>query len=144
MAKDEEAAELAEWCLGVRQYFSKLGSNPIVPEIEDAIAKALKSRNLRQLKSIKRDLAEWGRGLNPEQRRAMEESIRARLGDRWRDEGAQDQDTIRQILERGAIRNEDEYRLLSERMAEIVDDDAKQSEIEQIDLLLTRFGTSSR
>jgi hypothetical protein len=143
MAKDEEAAELARWCLGVTQYFSKLGSNPIVPEIEEAIAKALKTRNLRNLKSIKRDLAEWGRGLNPEQRNGLEESIRAHVGDRWRDESALAQDAVRQILERGAIRNEDEYQLLSQRMDEIVGDDSNQSEIEKIDLLLTQFGTST-
>jgi hypothetical protein len=84
MAKDDTAAELAQWCLAVTRYFSTLGANPIVSEIEEAIAKALEARNLRHLRSIKRDLAEWGRGLNPEQQKGMEKSIRAHAGDRPR------------------------------------------------------------
>ena len=145
MAKDEdrarEATELAQWCTGVTNYLRRLGSDPILDEMDGAIARALKAQSVGQLKAMRRELAEWARTLTPAQQKEMDESIRARVGGEPSGKPEPLDAAVGKILKRGSIRTESEYRLLGEWMDRMSDDDSRRAEIEQIDVLLTQFGT---
>ena len=138
--REEEAVALARWCLCVTGCLGELGVHAI-PEMENAIRKALATRSVTPLRSVKRDLTEWVRGLTPKQRLGIEEALRAQVGAEFSDEETTDRETVKQVLERGKIQNQVEYRLLSQWIDRLIDDESKKEEVAKIDALLTQFGT---
>ena len=134
-----EAARLARWCLSVTDYLATLGNDPSIGEFADIVNIALEAGSVTQLKSIKRDLSEWARGLTPEQQRGLNLALQSQTGASLADEDSVDQGLVDKILSRGAIRTENEYRLVSEWMGRL-EDAVEPAKIAAIEALLTRYG----
>ena len=137
--REAEAARLARWCLSMTDYLATLGNDPSIGEFAGIVDVALKAGSVTQLKSIKRDLTEWARGLTPEQQRGLNLALQSQTGASLADEDSVDQGLVDKILSRGAIRTENEYRLVSEWMGRL-EDAVEPAKIAAIDALLTRYG----
>ena len=112
---------------------------PLFGEMEEAIERAFERRDLRGLRMVARDLAEWASDLSPEQQEQLDEQLRAQLGRGLRDVRQDTQKEIARILRRGQIDTADECRLLIARADEIYADKSKAGELEQINRLLVAF-----
>ena len=138
--REAEATALGRWCLCVTGCIGQMG-DPTIPEFEEVVSRSLAARSVTQLRSLKRDLTEWVRGLTPQQQLRVEEALRAQVGAEFSDEETADRETVKQVLDRGKIQNQVEYRLLSQWIDRLIDDESKKEEVAKIDALLTQFGT---
>lgn len=139
-----EVAELGRWCSLVVRYLSTLGNEILLGEVEKAVANAIKSGNLRGLKTLKRDFLEWARGLTPAQQRGLDAALNAAGLPTLASENKSEEATVLRIIARGKIKNDDEYRLLSSWMDVLLDDGSKRDEAAKLDAMLTSYGTRSR
>jgi hypothetical protein len=138
--REAEAARLARWCLSVTDYLATLGNDPSVGDFAELVNAALKSGSVAQLKSIKRDLTEWARGLTPEQQRGLNRALQSQTGASLAHEDSVDQALVNEVLARGEIRTDNEYRIMNEWMDRLggASDPGKMA---TIDALLTRYGS---
>ncbi|HEY3256327.1 MAG TPA: hypothetical protein VGJ91_20350 [Polyangiaceae bacterium] len=138
--REAEAARLARWCLSVTDYLATLDNDPSIGDFADIVNIALKAGSVAQLKSIKRDLTEWVRGLTLEQQRGLNHTLQSQIGASLGDEDSVDQALVDEVLARGEIRTESEYRLVNEWMGRL-GDASEPAKIAAIDALLARYGT---
>jgi len=137
--RDAEAAELARWCLAVTAYLATLSDDPAIDDFSNLVKAALQASSVTRLKSLKRDLTEWGRGLSAEQQRGLDAALRAQTGASFSEAERTDDGLVDKILARGQIRTDDEYRLVSEWL-DRTSDSCEPTKIAAVDVLLTRYG----
>ena len=139
--RDRELVALIGWCTIVKKQFLRMSSNdPLIVEFATVVDAAVQARKVGQLRSLKRDLMEWIRTLNAQQQKEIDEALQTELGRGLGDETRAEEKKVEEILRRGSIQSEDEYRLLSAWLELIQGDASKQAELEKIDALLTEFG----
>jgi len=135
-----EATELRDWCLAILGFFGELEpSSPFLAQYLQAIEAGFEGRDLRGLRIVAKDFAEWARDLPADQQSKLEQLLVPRFGRGLRSEAQKDQRERQRILKRGSIESEDEFRLLSSRADEIYADKSKAGELEQINHLLVAF-----
>jgi hypothetical protein len=145
--KEEKQAELValgRWCTAVLANFSRVGTSPFVSGMQGIVAKAIEKKSVTQLRTIKRDLSEWIRGLSPAQRTAVLEDVDQAGGKEGEEgEGGEEGEevVVRRAIERGWIESEDEYRTLSTWLEFTQEDDKRADDLLLVDALLTKFGT---
>lgn len=137
--RDAEVAELGRWCKAVLQYFSQLGVNPTITELERVVSKAIERKSVTQLRSLRRDLSEWARGLSP----AQQAALRAHTDGLEEVAEVDDEETVvREAIARGRIESEEEYETLRTWLEFAQEDASRAPDVELVDALLTRFGTN--
>jgi hypothetical protein len=137
--RDAEIAALGRWCQAVLQYFSQLGVNRTVAEFERVVSSAIERKSVTQLRSLRRNLSEWARGLSPAQQAAL------RTHTEGLEEAATevDEETIvRTAIARGRIESEEEYETLRTWLEFSQEDESRADDVQLVDALLTRFGTN--
>jgi len=107
--------------------------------MEEVIHQAFERRDLRGLRMVARDVAEWATDLSPEQQQQLDALLVSRFGRGLKDQRKDVEREIARILRRGQIETEGEYRLLMARVDEIYADESKAEELEQINRLLLAF-----
>jgi hypothetical protein len=131
---------LREWCLAIYEFASSVVWPSARFDLEiDAIERAFQAADSRGLEAVARDLEEWARGFKAEHRERLDAFLRSRFGRGLKEATLGTERQINRILKRGVIENQDEYRLLSQRAAEIGTEASKRNELARIDRLLSAF-----
>lgn len=136
----DEIARLRGWCETTLEFI--VGGTPedeLKAQFADTIARTASANDVKGLRRLKKDFLEWARGLSSEQQRALDEVLRQRFGEGLSEGATSEAKAVRQILKRGSIRTEEEYRAVSRYVDEFQHDDSKQSELEKADRLLAEF-----
>jgi hypothetical protein len=139
--KGDIAADLGAvtgWCRTVVRFLGEGGhlSKPMQAQLEAVIANCEQKRDLRGMRHVQRDLRQMIRLVGKPERARLDSILSALQGptsDVERD--------IAQILTRGTVETEDEYRLLMDRVNEIFQDPAREGELAAINkaLLKSKF-----
>lgn len=136
----EELAQLRDWSVAIVRFIAGVSEPaPLFNQMEEAISQAFERRDLRGLRMVSRDVAEWATDLSPQHQQQLDELLTSELGRGLTDERKDTQKEIVRILKRGQIDNEDECRLLMARADEIYADGARRTELEEINKLLAVF-----
>jgi hypothetical protein len=139
-SRPEELLQLRDWCTAIVRYIASLSApEPLFVGMEEAIDRAFERRDLRGLRMVARDLAEWASDLSPEHQEQLDGQLLAQLGRGLRDARQDAQNEVSRILRRGQIDTADECRLLMSRADEIYADDSKRAELERINALLAAY-----
>ena len=138
----EDIETLAEWSRTIAEYLTSNApphSAAAHMDLGEIIARARQKRDLRGMRTIAKDLAEWARFLPPALANQLDGLLRAKFGKGLREARQADLKRVQKILSKGKIANGDEYRLLASRADEIHADASRRAELEQInDLLAAR------
>lgn len=139
-SRPEELLQLRDWCTAIVRFMASVSDSALLfGEMEEAIERAFERRDLRGLRMVARDLAEWAGDLSPERQEQLDEQLLAQLGRGLRNARQDAQNEISRILRRGQIDTADECRLLMSRADEIYADDSKRAELERINALLVAY-----
>jgi hypothetical protein len=136
--KENEVIALGRWCSAVLEGFSQLGSNPTISAMQSVVSAATERKSVTQLKSIKRDLLEWLRGLSPAQQAAV--LARAEENDQLAEED--EEIVVKRAISRGRIETDEEYETLRVWLDFAQDDEDRAHDVELVDALLTKFSTN--
>lgn len=140
MSSIEEMSQLRDWSVAIARF---IGSIPeaasLSRQMEEVIHQAFERRDLRGLRMVARDVAEWATDLSPEQQQQLDALLVSRFGRGLKDQRKDVEREIARILRRGQIETEGEYRLLMARVDEIYADESKAEELEQINRLVLAF-----
>jgi hypothetical protein len=137
--REAEIIELGNWCLAVLRARSQLGMGSSTSELESVVSRAIERKRLAELRTVKRDLSEWIRGLSP----AHQATIRANTEGLGGDAKRTDEEAVlRRVITRGKIASRDEYETLRTWFEFSQNDAARSQDLQVVDALLTRFGTT--
>ena len=138
--KAPEALEtLAEWSRTIAEYLTANAAPDSAAahmDLGEVIARTRQKRDLRGMRTIAKDLAEWARFLPPALANQLDGQLRTKFGKGLREARQADLKRVQKILSKGKIENDDEYRLLASRADEIHADASRRGELEQINVLL--------
>jgi hypothetical protein len=138
--RQQQLEHLKAWCLAIVRFLRELDTSPsLYSQLEEAIEAAFERGDLRGLKMVSRDLEEWAMGLPSASQRQLNNMLHARFGIELAVIARQRAREVARILKRGAIADEDEYRLLSTRADQIYADASKRDELDSIDRLMAAF-----
>jgi hypothetical protein len=112
--------------------------------LEKAVDAALGRSDLRGLKMVRRDLTEWVRGLSGGEVAKLDALLRAQFGEGLTDEAKAQRKEVQNIVRRGCIETDDEYRLLVSYLDEIYRDPSRKEEVEAINALLRDRDATSK
>lgn len=136
----KELTHINDWCLTIlnfmiAKYEEGLGPKMFIEVINDAYQK----QNLKGLRCIYNDTNEWAKGLPQTDLDELNKLLKNRFGVDLLKQIHRDLDKITEIIKKGNISNEDEYRLLLSRVDEIYDDKRKKNEVETLNKLLADY-----
>jgi len=138
--KSKELEYLRDWCLTILDFLiSKSGESPIFSQTKEVVTDTFKGKNLRGLRYCKKDINEWAKGLSPSNVSELNSLLDEKFSVNLEKEDDKSAKIIKQILQRGVINNEDEYRLLLTKVDAFCADDSKKDEVEALNKLLTDY-----
>ena len=118
----KELEYLKNRSLLIIDYIIDKDSNPIILQMRETIKIAFEKNDLKGLKEISRDMNAWAKSLSTEDTKELEKL----LAGRFREDLTGDQLTltiIQEIIKKGEIRNEEEYRIMHEYLQDISEKD---------------------
>jgi hypothetical protein len=135
-----ELNTLRDRCSLVLEFLNRRGElGDLARQIDEVIQQAHATHDLRGLRILQRDLDDWSRDLPSDDQVELETLLRVRLLVDPEQERAADIAKLRQIEERGQIRNEREYRLVQARAEELRASTAGAEEVQRLDVLLANY-----
>lgn len=145
--KAKELAFLTEWCAiflatafgeesGAPSEMSSALEDLVSSSLEDLVTQMLKKGDLRGMRSIAKELVGMAGALSEDKWHQLDESLRLKFGKGLREEADREAAKVNQILKRGKIRGEADYRLLHTRADQIFADESKKDELEKINDML--------
>jgi hypothetical protein len=149
-ASPDELKRMADWCRIVIRFKTadRPGRSPaeaaIDSEYEKVLDATLARSDLRGLKMLRRDLTEWARGLPHRYVAELDALLRAQFGEGLTEEAKAQRKEVQDIVRRGYIETNDEYRLLVSYMDEIYSDPSRQEEAKAINALLAARDLTSK
>lgn len=135
----KELDQLKEWCSTVIKFILENGpaGNTMLMQYEAVINSSYQKKDIRGLRMVAKDTKEWAKGLIESDKNKLNEILESKFGSGLN--GEVDKKNVTQILKKGKIITEDEYRLLLNRVEEIHTDPSKKEEVEMINLLLVEY-----
>lgn len=133
----QELEKLKRECDLILDFFEK--RSPLVHWARVGIEKAYQARDLISMRVTRRDHDGWIRDLPPQERKHLETLLAEQLGSAIVDTVGAERKRLQEILNRGRIRNEDEYRSVLERVEEIFTDSAAADEVHVLNEMLAEF-----
>lgn len=136
----KELSQTKEWCLAILNFMiSKNGETPGLKMFVEVIIDSYQKQNLKGLKYVNKDINEWARGLPLSDVDELNKLLWNRFGEDLSKQTNRNLVKIAQIIKKGKIANEDEYRLLLIRVDEIYKDESKQDELQTLNNLLADY-----
>lgn len=136
----KELSQIKEWCLAILNFMiSKNGETPGLKMFVEVITDSYQKQNLKGLKYVNKDINEWARGLPLSDVDELNKLLWNRFGEDLSKQTNRNLVKIAQIIKKGKIANEDEYRLLLIRVDEIYKDESKQDELQTLNNLLADY-----
>ncbi|MFC2187425.1 hypothetical protein ACFCT7_08915 [Fulvivirgaceae bacterium LMO-SS25] len=130
---------LKEWCSSVVKFIleqSPVGGDMLM-QYDIVINSSYQKQDIRGLRMVAKDVMEWAKGLSESDKSKLDEVLESKFGSGLN--GEIEKKNVAQILKRGKITTEDEYRLLLNRIEEIHTDPSKNEEVERVNLLLGEY-----
>ena len=140
--RDEELEHLRSWCLAIIQFMARLSPSNALRDAEDVVNSTFERRDLNGLRMMCRDMRQWTKGLSAVDRIKLEGALQSTCGVGLVETSNSEQDALSQILKRGRVDGEEEYRILSDRADDIHEDSSKRSELKRINSLLAAYERS--
>jgi hypothetical protein len=116
----------------------------ILKQFEESIEAAYARHDLRGLRMVFKDTAEWARGLSIGAQRELDELLRANFGSGLVEEELSISRQIEEVLKRRKIRTQTEYEMLSRRADQIRNHSVHRDELEIINNILVAFHRSAK
>ncbi|MFZ6664176.1 hypothetical protein [Peijinzhouia sedimentorum] len=135
----KELYYLKEWCSSVVKFIleqSPVGGDMLM-QYDIVINSSYQKQDIRGLRMVAKDVMEWAKGLSESDKSKLDEVLESKFGSGLN--GEIEKKNVAQILKRGKITTEDEYRLLLNRIEEIHTDPSKNEEVERVNLLLGEY-----
>jgi hypothetical protein len=131
---------IKEWCLAILNFMiSKNSNTPIITQTKDVILETYNGQNIKVLRYCKRDVNEWAKGMPQSDFVELNKLLQDKFGEDLIKNANRDLSKISQVIKKGKISSEDEYRLLLSRVDEIYNDKSKQDEVQTLNKLLVDF-----
>jgi ribosomal protein S6 len=103
------------------------------------IQKAVSAHDLVGLRELAKEINRWLKALPPQMQREFESQAPTELVGDVKTEREREIDRIRDFRRRGSLADEDEYRLVLDRVEEIYADPSHSGEVEELNRLLNTF-----
>ncbi len=138
--QQQELEHIKDWCITIIDFIIKKGGVPIVmTEIKRVVNNSYAKKNLRGLRTCSKDLNEWAKGFSDSDVSELNILLTEKCGENLTNETKKTSGKIKQIIKRGKINNENEYRTLLSKVDEIYDDNRKKNEVEALNKLLIEY-----
>lgn len=134
-----EATRLHDWCLTIVELTAQQNDPALRTMTESIIKDLFANNNVRGLRMMAKELSEMAGALEPTQWTRLDDALRSRFGRGLSDVADERRRNVSRILKRGAIRTDDEYRLVQGYVDEIYADDSKREEWTRLGELLNGF-----
>lgn len=136
----EELEHIKEWCHTIISFLTKIGGeSPIFTQYKDVINDSYQKQNLKGLRYCLKDVNEWSKGLAKKDMDELNTILESKFGSNLDDANNKALKKINNIVKRGKINSEDEFRLLTTRVDEIYANDKNKTELESINKLLADY-----
>lgn len=136
----EELEHIKEWCHTIISFMTKIGGeSPIFTQYIEVINDSYQKQNLKGLRYCFKDVNEWAKGLSKKDVEELNIALENKFGINLDDANNKALKKIGTIVRRGKINNEDEFRLLTNRVDEIYTNDKKKAELESLNKLLADY-----
>lgn len=143
MLNDKQQFELENSknrCLIILNFFiSKGGNSPLFDQFKEIISETYSKKNLKGIRILTSDINGWVKGLNQVNIDELNEILHKHYLKGLDDENEEMIIKVSQILMNGKIKNDDEYRLLQNRVEQIYGDNNDCEEVKKINNLLVKF-----
>jgi hypothetical protein len=137
--REAEMRELRDWCVAILHAIGQFDPTGSYSQAEQGVEAAFQRGDLRGLKMVARDVQEWATALSPADQQKLDQALRSRFGHGLAERADDAYREVAQILKRGQIDTQDEYRLLRIRVEAIHADESKRAELEKINELLAAY-----
>jgi len=138
--QQKELDYIKEWCLMILNFMISKNSNiHIITQTKDIILETYNSQNIKGLRYCNKDIIEWAKGLPQSDFVELNKLLQDKFGEDLGKNANRDLSKISQVIKKGKISSDDEYRLLLSRVDEIYNDTSKQDEVHTLNRLLVDF-----
>lgn len=134
-----ELDALRRRCHLILDFIASVEPAGVWSEFKAFVEKTAAKRDLRGLRMVVRDLTEAQTGLSPRDRGELSRRLQDELGVDLSQEQTKELKKIQEIVGRGKIRNEREYRMVHDRVEEIYADEQAREEVERLNALLDAY-----
>lgn len=131
---------IKEWCLTILNFMlQKNGNSSIIDETKNVVIENYNNKNIVGLKYCYTDINEWAKGLSSTDKRDLNNLLMREFGEDIKIYTEKENGKVFDILRNGKIANEDEYRLILNRIDEITEEKGRQTEIKKLNKLLSEY-----
>lgn len=134
-----EARRLRDWCVAIVKFMGEASPSELLGQTESAINYAFERRDLRGLRVVSKDIAQWVQGMTSKDQERLDDVLRTQFGRGLLENTCEVRKEIARVLTRGSIANEAEYRLLADRVDDIYADKSSRRELEKINAVLAAY-----
>lgn len=142
----KELSFLKDWSITILDFFiSKYGNDPLsqtfqfLQKFYETVLKGFDSNNLRGSRLLYQDLNDWAKDLPPKELEELNQILLEKFGFNLKKYDSKNSAKIKRIIKRGTINNDDEYRLLLDRVDEIYADENTKDEVDILNGLLADY-----
>lgn len=135
----DELSFIRDWIWVIVDFLVKNESGEIFKEMYQVISDTFDRKNLRGMKMMYNDTNEMARGLSQDKLRELNQILREKFGFGLERDHNIILAKINQILQRGYLKNDDEFRLLLSQSEEIYADNSKKKEVETLENLMVDY-----
>jgi hypothetical protein len=136
----QELNALRDKCVLVLQFLNRRGElGDLARQFSEVIQQSFEANDLRGLRILWKDLSDWSKDLSSDQQLELETLLRVQLHVDSDDERTADVAMVREIQERGRIRNEREYRLVQARVEELRTSQNSVTDVAHLQALLAEY-----
>lgn len=138
--QQKELHHIKDWCLTILNFMiEKSGDNPLFQQFKNIIVETHEKQNLKGLRHVIKDVNEWAKGLSKSDFDELNNLLNRKFEKDLIKEDTKISNKISQVLKKGKISNEEEYRMLLNRVEEIYADESKKEEVKSFNKLLADY-----
>lgn len=132
----EELSFMRDWNWEIADFLVKNEKAEFFKELYPVITETFDKKNLRGMRMMYNDSNEMARSLSPHKLNELNKILREKFGFDLNKAHDKVLAKINRIVQRGHLKNDDEFRLLCSRVDEIYADDSKEKEVEILERLM--------
>lgn len=135
----DELSFLKDWNQMIVDFLVKNENTEFFKELYKVITDAFDKKNLKGMRMVYNDTNEMARGLSPNKLTELNQVLKEKFGFDLNKDHDKVSAKINLIVQRGHLENDDEFRLLFNRVDEIFADDSKEKEVETLENLMDDY-----
>lgn len=135
----DELSFLKDWNQMIVDFLVKNENTEFFKELYKVITDAFDKKNLKGMRMMYNDTNEMARGLSSNKLTELNQVLKEKFGFDLNKDHDKVSAKINLIVQRGHLENDDEFRLLFNRVDEIFADDSKEKEVETLENLMDDY-----